>query len=126
MDINARVQSFENYAGRAAMVGLLVTFLTEVVQPAEGLFGSWDQQCASGFALVATALVGGAAGLATMSTRKLGAGVSEAVFTSLTALSRSAGSVTNKNVDKAVDYVFDTVFNNSMVNQYFIDFDDFI
>ena len=33
----------------------------------------------------------------------------EAVLTSLTALSRSASSITHRNVDSAVDYVFEQV-----------------
>lgn len=45
--------------------------------------------------------------LATMSTRRIGQQLQEAVLTSLTALSRSAGSITQKNVDSAVDYVFE-------------------
>lgn len=48
-------------------------------------------------------------GLAAMSKRKIGAQLHEAVLTSLTALSRSASSITNRNVDSAVDYVFEQV-----------------
>lgn len=44
-----------------------------------------------------------------MSKRQLGAQLHEAVLTSLTALSRSASSITNRNVDSAVDYVFEQV-----------------
>ena len=44
-----------------------------------------------------------------MSKKKLGAQLHEAVLTSLTALSRSASSITNRNVDSAVDYVFEQV-----------------
>ena len=47
--------------------------------------------------------------LAAMSKRQLGAQLHEAVLTSLTALSRSASSITNRNVDSAVDYVFEQV-----------------
>lgn len=47
--------------------------------------------------------------LGAMSKRQLGAQLHEAVLTSLTALSRSASSITHKNVDSAVDYVFEQV-----------------
>jgi len=53
--------------------------------------------------------------LATMSKRRLGLKFKEAVITSLTALSRSRGSLTNKTVDNAVDHVFDQVFDKDMV-----------
>lgn len=44
-----------------------------------------------------------------MSKRQLGSQLHEAVLTSLTALSRSASSITHRNVDSAVDYVFEQV-----------------
>ena len=53
--------------------------------------------------------------LATMSKRKLGLQFKEAVITSLTAFSRSRGSLSNKTVDSAVDFVFDDVFDKDMV-----------
>lgn len=42
-----------------------------------------------------------------MSKRSVGLQFRESVLTSLTALSRSASSITQRNVDSAVDYVFE-------------------
>lgn len=84
-----------------------------------------------------------------MSKRTLGLQIQEAVLTSLTALSRSASSITQKNVDSAVDYVFEQaslvavldiakslirvaylfsmqVFGSSFVDANLLDIDDFI
>lgn len=61
-----------------------------------------------------------AAVLATMSKKKLGNRFKEAVITSLTALS----SQSTVNVDKAVDYVFESVFSKSMINQNFSEVDE--
>ena len=89
--------------------------LAEVVFPQQGLFGSWDSNDISLFAATAMVLVISSALLATMSKRKLGLQFKEAVITSLTAFSRSRGSLSNKTVDSAVDYVFDDVFDKDMV-----------
>ena len=83
--------------------------------PQQGLFGAWDSQDVSLFGATALVLVSASAVLATMSKRRLGLKFKEAVITSLTALSRSRGSLTNHSVDSAVDYVFDVVFDKDMV-----------
>lgn len=96
-------------------VGFAIAVVAEIVAPQQGLFGSWEGQDASLFAATALILVSASAVLATMSKRKLGLQFKEAVITSMTALSRSRGSLTNKTVDSAVDYVFDVVFDKDMV-----------
>ena len=120
-------------AGRSAMVGFAVAFCSELILPHEGLFGAWGSQ-AQTFAATALLLTTSAAVssclfrlrwlcihswqqllfthvqiLATMSKRRLGMHFQKAVLTSLTALSRSASSITHRNVDSAVDYVFEQV-----------------
>ena len=138
--MQAITQRFEQLAGRSAMVrpqlssaatpstsgpsfdkscmvqvGFAIAVLAELVFPQQGLFGSWDSHDISLYAATATLLVTVSALLATMSKRRLGLTFKEAVITSLTAFSRSRGSLTNKTVDSAVDYVFDDVFDKNMV-----------
>ena len=96
-------------------VGFAVAVVAEIVTPQQGLFGAWEGQDASLFAATALLLVSASAVLATMSKRRLGLQFKEAVITSMTALSRSRGSLTNRTVDSAVDYVFDVVFDKDMV-----------
>ncbi len=98
-----------------SQVGFAVAVLAELVAPQQGLFGAWDSSDISIYAATATILVTVSALLATMSKRRLGLKFKEAVITSLTAFSRSRGSLTNTTVDSAVDYVFDEVFDKDMV-----------
>ena len=98
-----------------SQVGFAVAVVAELVTPQQGLFGAWDSSDISMYAATATILVIVSALLATMSKRRLGLQFKEAVITSLPAFSRSRGSLTNKTVDSAVDYVFDDVFDRDMV-----------
>lgn len=119
----ACVQQSLHSAGRSSaadialfmQVGFAVAVVAEIVTPQQGLFGAWQGQDASLFAATALLLVSASAVLATMSKRRLGLQFKEAVITSMTALSRSRGSITNRTVDSAVDYVFDVVFDKDMV-----------
>lgn len=124
VEADAIVASFETIAGRSAMVGFAIAFCSELLLP-KGLFGAWKVDYNLIF-YTALSLVCSAAVLATMSKRRLGKPFREAVLTSLTALSRSAGSITNRNVDGAVDYVFEQVFAKSFLDAHLIDIDDFI
>ncbi len=101
--------------GDLLQVGFAVAVLAEILTPQQGLFGTWDSSDISLYGATATLLITVSALLATMSKRRLGLKFKEAVITSLTALSRSRGSLTNKTVDNAVDHVFDQVFDKDMV-----------
>ncbi len=101
--------------GDLLQVGFAVAVLAEILTPQQGLFGAWDSSDISLYGATATLLITVSALLATMSKRRLGLKFKEAVITSLTALSRSRGSLTNKTVDNAVDHVFDQVFDKDMV-----------
>ena len=96
-------------------VGFAVAVAAELAAPQKGLFGSWDGGDVSLYGATALLLVTVSALLATMSKRRLGLKFKEAVITSLTAFSRSRGSLTNQTVDSAVDYVFEEVFDKDMV-----------
>lgn len=115
VESNAITQKFEELAGRSAMVGFAVAVLAEILTPQQGLFGAWDRSDISLYGATATLLITVSALLATMSKRRLGLKFKESVITSLTALSRSRGSLTNRTVDNAVDHVFDQVFDKDMV-----------
>lgn len=115
VESNAITQKFEELAGRSAMVGFAVAVSAELAAPQQGLFGAWDSSDISLYAATAILLVTVSALLATMSKRRLGLKFKEAVITSLTAFSRSRGSLTNQTVDSAVDYVFEEVFDRDMV-----------
>jgi hypothetical protein len=120
VEANAMVQRFEVLAGRCAMVGLVAALGTELVFPEEGLFTSWDQQCFTGFSILTLLLLSSSVSLALQSKKKLGRTFTEAVNTSLTALSGSLVSLTNRSVDDAVDYVFESVFSTEMVQKNFL------
>jgi len=116
--LNAR---FENLAGRSAMLGFLVAAITESLLPGEqgqGLFG--NLQDVGVLLAFATVLVSIAAFSATRNTtHRLGLQFLEAVITSLTSPTRSTGSVTNTNVDSALDSAFDMVFNRDFLSRVF-------
>lgn len=115
VESNAITQRFEELAGRSAMVGFAVAVAVELAAPQKGLFGSWDSGDVGLYGATALLLVTASALLATMSKRRLGLKFKEAVITSLTAFSRSRGSLTNQTVDSAVDHVFQVVFDQDMV-----------
>lgn len=144
VELQAITQKFEELAGRSAMVscsaeqrvlylwavllsfacsnserllqvGFAVAVAAELAAPQQGLFGAWDSGDFSLYGATALLLVTVSALLATMSKRRLGLRFKEAVITSLTAFSRSRGSLTNQTVDSAVDYVFEEVFDKDMV-----------
>lgn len=114
VECNARVQRFETLAGRSAMVGFLIAVAAECLGEKQGLFGAWSPQDVQLYSAAVLLLVSSSAILATMS-KRIGRKFQEAVLTSLTALSGSKGSLTYQNVDKAVDYVFDSVFDKELV-----------
>lgn len=114
VECNALVQRFETLAGRSAMVGFLIAVAAECLGEKQGLFGAWSPQDIQLYSAAVLLLVSSSAILATMS-KRIGRKFQEAVLTSLTALSGSKGSLTYQNVDKAVDYVFDSVFDKELV-----------
>ena len=67
----------------------------EAFTPANGLFGRFSNQDLELFGALALGLISCSASLAAMSTRKLGLKLQEAVFTSMTAIARSQGALTN-------------------------------
>lgn len=97
--------------------------LLEVAGDARGLFGSLSEDSASAFVTASIIVICSSAALAAASTRQLGRRFTEAVLTSLTAVQRSAGSVSNRNVDDAVDFVVDTVLSQSLVRRHLLDED---
>lgn len=107
--------SKHNFIPLLLQVGFAVAVAAELAAPQKGLFGSWDSGDVGLYGATALLLVTASALLATMSKRRLGLKFKEAVITSLTAFSRSRGSLTNQTVDSAVDYVFEAVFDKDMV-----------
>lgn len=106
-----------------AQIGFALALLLEVAGDARGLFGGLSEDSANAFATASIVVIGSAAALAASSTRQLGRRFTEAVLTSLTAVQRSAGSISNRNVDDAVDFVVDTVLSQSLVRPHLLDED---
>jgi hypothetical protein len=109
------------------MMGFLVAAVTETLLPSlggssRGLFGDFHGSFffSFGFFLVAASVA-----LAASSTNRLGRQLLEAVITSLTSRNRSSGSVTNTNVDCALDSAFDAVFDNAFLMRNLL-FDDLL
>ena len=67
----------------------------EAFTPAKGLFGRYSNQDLELYGALALGLISCSASLAAMSTHKLGLKLQEAVFTSMTAIARSQGALTN-------------------------------
>ena len=76
-------------------IGFAVAVAAEAFAPAKGLFGRFSNQDLELFGALALGLISCSASLAAMSTRKLGVKLQEAVFTSMTAIARSQGAITN-------------------------------
>lgn len=64
---------------------------------------------------VATAVLLAAAAAAAAGRQRLGLDIKEAVITSMTAVQRSAASVTGQQVDRAVDNVVNKVFDMGVI-----------
>lgn len=107
IEVEAQVQRFELVAGRSAMIGFLLAVFVELFTD-EGVFHV-SSDVLSLFGSLSIVCLIGAVILAATSKRRLGAPFKEAVITSLTAAKRSAASVTQSPVDKAVDTLCDIV-----------------
>lgn len=123
------VSRFENVAGRSAMVGFITALFAETVAD-DGLFSNFTT---AGLPGLASYIIGGllAGTLLALGTREtLGAAVQEAVITSLTARARSAASVSQQQLDDAVDFFFERldvfvpVFDVALSEGSFDDSDD--
>lgn len=121
IEIDDSLHRFETVAGRSAMMGFVSAAAAELVLPAGGLFGGWSGEQLSVFSSVALLAVTCSALLALASKRRSGLRLREAVFASLTALSRSAGSLSLASVDEAVDSVFSSVFTDDLIRDYIED-----
>lgn len=80
----------------------------------DGIFHPLTLEVINSVALLGVTLVAVASTLAVTSKARYGMSLREAVITSLTASARSAGSITQAPVDKAVDKLFDTVISDNM------------
>lgn len=100
------------------MVGVAAAVLIELVTD-QGVFSSTgnaiSNETAMAYAVTAACTLGiaGAAALARSSVQS-GVEVLESVYASLTAVKRSAASVTQTQVDKAVDYLLETVLEGRL------------
>lgn len=120
VEIQALTAAFETIAGRSAMVGFAVALSVELLVPhsgATGLFGQFDS--AGAFVFLVAGLVTCSVALAASSPVKLSRTLLEPVLASLTSKSRSACSVTGRNVDGALDSAMESVFNPAFVRQVF-------
>jgi hypothetical protein len=108
------------------MIGFTVAFSAELFLPQNntvGIFGGVCSDSVSDFAFLVAGLVACSVALAYSSPMKLGRSLLEPILASLTSQSRSAGALTDRNVDGALDAALDTVFNQKFVRQVFaIDF----
>jgi hypothetical protein len=109
------------------MIGFALAFSAELFLPQNatlGIFGNAaGSQSVGDFALLVAGLVACSAALAYASPMKLGRTLLEPILASLTSQSRSAGALTDRNVDGALDAALDAVFSQKFVRQVFpIDF----
>ncbi len=102
-------------------IGFALALALELVGDTRGLFGGLSEDTANLFLTSTICVICASASLAAASTRQLGRRFTEAVLTSLTAVQRSAGSVSNRNVDDAVDFVVENVLSNSLVRRHLLD-----
>ena len=107
-------------------VGVLVAALAEVLASrTEGIFGGWGADELNMLGATGIFLLSCAALLAASSKRHMGRRLTEAVLTSLTALSGVKVGARQQSLDSAVDSVFDQVFSSSMIHYNFLE-DDLI
>lgn len=104
------------------MVGFAVAFSVELLIPHSGaintgLFGQFES--AGAFVFLVAGLVACSITLAAASPVRLSRTLLEPVLASLTSKSRSACSVTGRNVDGALDSAMDSVFNPAFVREVF-------
>lgn len=126
VEIQALTTAFEQAAGRSAMIGFALAFSAELFLPQNatvGIFGGVCSDSVGNFAFLVAGLVACSVALAYASPMKLGRTLLEPILASLTSQSRSAGALTDRNVDGALDAALDAVFNQKFVRQVFpIDF----
>ena len=105
-------------------VGVLVAALAEVLASrTEGLFGCWGADELNLLGATGILLLSCTALLAASSKRHMGRRLTEAVLTSLTALSGVKMGARQQSLDSAVDCVFDQVFSSSMIHHNFLEDD---
>ncbi|KAF6258206.1 hypothetical protein COO60DRAFT_1520094 [Scenedesmus sp. NREL 46B-D3] len=115
VDIEAQVQQFETVAGRSAMIGFFVALGAELATE-QSIFRSVSaSEAVSASAVLLGAILLAAAAAAANKRQNLGVDIKEAVITSMTAVRRSAASVTGKQVDFAVDNVLSKVFDMGVI-----------
>lgn len=101
---------YEKLAGRAGMVGASTALALELLFfDQSGVFGGISAAQLAGAALVLAA----AAGLAAASRRRTGTALLEPLLAALTSSSGSASSA--KNIDLALDALFDSVFSSAFL-----------
>ena len=105
------------------MIGFALSFSAELLIPQNAALGIFGNAAGSDsvydFALLVTGLVACSVALAYASPMKLGRTLLEPILASLTSQSRSAGALTDRNVDGALDAALDAVFDQKFVRQVF-------
>lgn len=122
VEVNDQVRLFELLAGRSAMIGFLVALGVEGITE-KSVFSQLGEQDITLLCAVCLACTLSASILASMSTRRLGLQLQESVMSSLTAVKRSAASVTQQQVDKAVDYMIDQFWDRDLLYTTLLDDD---
>ncbi|PNW80062.1 hypothetical protein CHLRE_08g376300v5 [Chlamydomonas reinhardtii] len=114
VELDGKVQRYETFAGRSAMVGVAAATVIELVTE-QGVLGSVTAESVVTYIAATAAAVATAIGIAFFRSRSDnvtdlgGLELLEPVYASLTAVRRSAASVTQAQVDRAVDYLYETV-----------------
>ncbi len=104
------------------MIGFTLALSAEVLLPQNansGIFGGVCLDSVGNFGFLVAGLVSCSVILAYASPMKLGRTLLEPILASLTSESRSAGALTDRNVDGALDAAFASVFNQKFVRQVF-------
>ena len=122
VDITGKTAAFERLAGRSAMLGFIAAAGAEVVvfgTGTAGVFGEIQSQLSQPAIFLALAVIATSAVLGAIPTQGKGALLLEPVIASLTSRGRSQGSISQRDVDLALDAALESVFSPGFIQTYF-------
>ncbi|PNH08066.1 hypothetical protein TSOC_005415 [Tetrabaena socialis] len=125
VEVDGQVARYETFAGRSAMLGISSAALVELVTD-QGVVGAFNDVSAAAYLAAAGTVMAVSAALAlarsNMDPLESGMELLETVYASLTAVRRSASSMSQAiEVDKAVDDLLTTTFLDARFDSFSID-----
>ncbi|KAI7843550.1 hypothetical protein COHA_002792 [Chlorella ohadii] len=123
LEAQALTRRFEQLAGRTAMIAAAVALAVELAMPSSGGVFGWaaSSDLAAQLAALGTFMLCCSVGLAARTTGRPAARrlLLEPVLASLTSQRRSLAGVTQRNVDRSLDLLMDTVFTPIFIRKHF-------